>query len=524
MPTEIKKEYLHLFETRSAHDAARTRSSESYFEPWTAYTVANKSVSYNLPPYDYSQDYLTFRALESGTFTLTIPSYVNTTYLTSVSYSLDNGETWTTTNNTSSKVTITTPTVQTGGTVLWKGSGSAMSINSTSNRYSYFSSTGNYSASGNIMSLLYGDVFSGESALSVNYAFAYLFVTNKLVDASNMVLPATELTSNCYRTMFSGCSQMTEAPELPATTLASNCYYTMFYNCRALATAPTLPATTMVDYCYFGMFNGCAALTEAPELPATTLASNCYSAMFNNCTSLTTAPVLANTELASYCYSGMFYGCTSLTTAPALPATTLADGCYQSMFQGCTSLATAPLLPATTLAAGCYRAMFGHCTALTTAPELPITTLVNDCYYQMFIGCTALTTAPALPATTLANGCYRYMFEDCTSLTTAPALAATTLAEDCYSGMFYNCSALTTAPTLPATTLVSGCYYYMFQDCTNLNYIKAMFTTEPSTTYTNNWVYGVAASGTFVKNSAAEWNVTGVNGVPSGWTVQTATS
>jgi hypothetical protein len=36
------------------------------------------------------------------------------------------------------------------------------------------------------------------------------------------------------------------------------------------------------------------------------------------------------------------------------------------------------------------------------------------------------------------------------------------------------------------------------------------------------WVKGVASSGTFVKNSAATWDVTGVNGIPSGWTVETA--
>lgn len=51
-----------------------------------------------------------------------------------------------------------------------------------------------------------------------------------------------------------------------------------------------------------------------------------------------------------------------------------------------------------------------------------------------------------------------------------------------------------------------------------------MFTTTPSTTYCNNWVNGVKATGTFVKNSAATWNVTGTSGVPSGWTVQTASS
>ena len=90
--------------------------------------------------------------------------------------------------------------------------------------------------------------------------------------------------------------------------------------------------------------------------------------------------------------------------------------------------------------------------------------------------------------------------------------------------MFNGCTSLTSAPKLPATTLADRCYDYMFSGCKKLNYIKAMFTTTPSTSYTSNWVSGVAATGTFVKNSAATWNVTGVNGIPSGWTVTTASA
>ena len=62
----------------------------------------------------------------------------------------------------------------------------------------------------------------------------------------------------------------------------------------------------------------------------------------------------------------------------------------------------------------------------------------------------------------------------------------------------------------------------MFQGCTNLNYIKAMFTTYNAIA-TSKWVDGVASSGTFVKNASAQWDVTGTSGVPSGWTVVTAT-
>ena len=142
----------------------------------------------------------------------------------------------------------------------------------------------------------------------------------------------------------------------------------------------------------------------------------------------------------------------------------------------------------------------------------------------MFTGCTGLTTAPVLPATTLASQCYQSMFNGCTSLVNAPELPATTLATYCYSYMFQGCTSLTTVPELPATTLISSCYNFMFSGCTSLNYIKAMFTTTPSTTYTKNWVQNVAATGTFVKNSNASWTTTGVNGVPTGWTVQTASA
>ena len=398
----------------------------------------------------YTREYLTFEALEDGTFTLSIPANVNSTYMTSVSYSTDNGKTWTTTNVDSTAQTITTSTINAGNKVLWKGVGKQMAKSSSSNNYSYFSSTGNFNASGNIMSLLYGDEFANQVVFpsGSTYNFAELFLNaNKLISASNMVLPATTLASSCYRDIFYGCKSLTTAPSI-------------------------LPATTLVGNCYRSMFSGCTSLTTAPELPATTLASGCYQYMFQGCTSLTTAPELPATTLTTECYYQMFYGCTSLTTAPELPATTLTSGCYSSMFSGCTSLTTAPVLPATTLVGSCYHGMFNGCTSLTTAPELPATTLATYCYYQMFWNCTSLTTAPELPATTLANRCY--------------------------DSMFWFCS--------------------------KINYIKAMFTTTPSATYTNNWVNGVASTGTFVKNSAATWDVTGTNGIPTGWTVETASA
>ena len=404
--------------------------------------------------YYYHNEYLTFEALEDGTFSFSKDG---------LSYSLDNGTTW-----NALRAGSSTPTVNAGSKVLWKGSYHGTS---TSN-YACFGSTGKFNVSGNIMSLMFGDDFKDKTDLGgYSYCFYRLFYNlTKLVDASNLTLPAATLVPSCYQYMFSGCTALIKTPKLPATTLA--------------------------QYCYSYMFSECTSLTTSPELPATTLAQCCYQYMFSGCTKLTTAPELSTTILADYCYAGMFRRCTSLTTVPVLPATTLTQSCYAIMFSNCTSLTTAPELPTTTLALNCYDNMFSQCTSLTTAPELPATTLAGNCYINMFSNCTSLTTAPELPATTLASSCYSYMFQNCTSLTTAPEL--------------------------PATTLASSCYSYMFQNCSKLKHIKAMFTTTPTSYYTNGWVSGVSSYGTFVKNSAATWNVTGNDGVPSGWTIVTA--
>ena len=221
-------------------------------------------------------------------------------------------------------------------------------------------------------------------------------------------------------------------------------------------------------------------------------------------------------------FSYLFKDCYQLISAPELPATTLASGCYRSMFMYCYQLISAPELPATTLSSSCYSQMFCGCTSLTQAPELPATKLDNYCYRSMFSGCSSLAQAPELPATRLELSCYEAMFRDCTSLTQAPELPALSLIGSCYQSMFDGCSSLTAAPELPATSLQSECYSHMFSNCTNLNYIKMMATDINASNCLVSWVFGVSSTGTFVKNSAATWDVTGTNGIPEGWTVETA--
>lgn len=155
---------------------------------------------------------------------------------------------------------------------------------------------------------------------------------------------------------------------------------------------------------------------------------------------------------------------------------------------------------------------------------LPATTLSKNCYQLMFGSCTSLISAPSvLPALTLTSYCYVKMFYECEALVNAPAIHALTLADNCCFEMFRNCKSLVTAPILLASTLVNRCYEGLFKGCSKLNYIKAMFIDGGSFYETEGWVQSVAATGTFVKHAAATWDRTGNNGVPTGWTVETAT-
>ena len=280
------------------------------------------------------------------------------------------------------------------------------------------------------------------------------------------------------------------------------------------------------DYCFKYLFNENTYVRSHPSkriyLPSKILSLWCYYNMFGSCDNLTIPPVMDAIVVSQYCCDRMFYNCTSLQSTPVLEAPVMAFYCYNMMFYGCTSLSTVQPIKAKVLEQSCFSQMFQGCSHLTTAPELPVTLLAGNCYYQMFYGCSSLTATPALPATTVANSCYFRMFYGCINLVEAPSiLPALKLANSCYTQMFYNCSKLAAAPELPAKILVTGCYNQMFQGCSALNYIKALFTTKPNTNYCLSWVSNVASSGTFVKAEDATWNVSGNNGVPSGWTVYT---
>lgn len=302
--------------TRSGKHTAYTGSSSEVVEYDVNLTTSNKTISGEITvngatiPYSFTQDtgngsYLTFVALEDGTFTFTGSTSANT-----ISYSLDGGTTWSTPERN-----VTTPTVSSGNKVMWKGE---MSQASWLSGVGSFSSTCKFDAIGNIMSLLYGDSFLGKTSLKENYQFSYLFRESSVVNTDGLVLPATTLKEACYSDMFENCHQLeTSILELPANNSIYRAYLGMFHFCDKLRTAPIIKASSFGEQACMSMFNGCSSLTDVP--------SN----------------MLSGTSIGSQCFSDMFRGCTSLTKAPDLPATVYGGNGknnYDRMFSGCTSL------------------------------------------------------------------------------------------------------------------------------------------------------------------------------------------
>jgi len=217
---------------------------------------------------DYSTEYLTLNVTNSGT--ICWKSVGNTPR--TISYSLDNGSTWTEITSTSAGVSIN---VTTGDKVLLKGTNASYAT--SKENYSGFSGgTASFDVEGNIMSLIYGDNFIGNTTLTGTYNFCSMFKQSNVVSAENLVLPATVLTPHCYRALFANSPSLEVAPELPALTLADSCYKYMFQE-TSITTAPDLLAPTLVVSCYEGMFNVCSKLnyikclaTDISPISATT--------------------------------------------------------------------------------------------------------------------------------------------------------------------------------------------------------------------------------------------------------------
>lgn len=358
---------------------------------------------------------------------------------------------------------------------------------------------------------------------------------------------------NVFKQMFAGCISLKSAATLNLTSIGNSAcslmyegcislevakspnvcsgysHNKMFADCTGLVNAPSLTATTLRTACYYGMFSGCTSLTNVPTLPAVTLAGLCYGHMFIGCSSLVIAPsMVVNTFAASAC-SGMFANCVALYDASnEVFNSPSSNNALRCTYTGCISLKYAPTINAGNLGISSMQSTFYNCSALTDVGYIVVSGSVGASgLLTTFFACNSLVNVPSITVTDTTGGkACSGTFKSCVNIVNASSVVIKNMTGTyaCYE-MFRGCTKLKTGATLNALTISSYSYQNLYYGCSVLEYIKAMFTTTPSDTYTKNWVYGVptGSTGTFVKNSAAEWaNTFGVSAIPNGWTVQTA--
>ena len=246
-----------------------TISQDTFVEAYSTYrgrvsSVVSETCEYS-PVHHYENDYLTFRVRTAGT----LYWRANGDLAKTIDYSLNDGA-WT--SITSDSTTPPTITVAANDVVRFRGtnqsyatsktaySGFGFGEAGTSGQENYDTNAPELDIEGNIMSLVYGDNFVGQTTFNGGtYNFCSMFKKLKVVSAENLILPATTLTNYCYRAMFSWCTYLEEPPQLPATTLAQGVYWYMFEKC-AITTAPDLLAEHLVAECYGSMFTSCSNL------------------------------------------------------------------------------------------------------------------------------------------------------------------------------------------------------------------------------------------------------------------------
>lgn len=214
-------------------------------------------------------DYLAFTILSGGTI---VWGRENGDYGTGTTiYYNVNSTGW----NELSSISGTPISVNAGDVVKFRGDYN--SYGPRDNPVTFSGSTASFSLSGNIMSLVDSENFSDITQIPYSETFPFLFASCNVVDANQLLLPATTLKQWCYACMFRDCASLISAPALPATSLTYYCYFNMFNGCTSLTTAPELPAKSLVSYCYFHMFQGCSNLNYIKCLATNISASGSHS-------------------------------------------------------------------------------------------------------------------------------------------------------------------------------------------------------------------------------------------------------
>ena len=202
-------------------------------------------------------DYFRMDILTDGNITFNFHRDTTSDLAESISYSKDDGVTWTTLVNTPNKTAAKKYTVNvvTGDILLWKGKATCYSKPDGSYTFSNFAGSAKFNVSGNIMSMLGEDNFSSLKTIPANYCFRQFLSTSKVVDASGLKFPAKNVKMGCYRQVFLNCTSLKIAPKELLAPDGNGNYYEMFSGCSSLITPPILTSANPSDSYKQNMFS-----------------------------------------------------------------------------------------------------------------------------------------------------------------------------------------------------------------------------------------------------------------------------
>ena len=260
----MNQDLLRVFETESDYDSAKP----DFIYPTVSYVRDIDEVKYMEKPL---RNYFYIEALADG-MTVTLN---NTRQMPGMDFSLNapandleystDQQVWRRLpNNTAS------PTINTGERIYLRGNAtSAFDMTNMMMGIGFFNISRPCNVGGNIMSLLFNDDFEDKTDLTgYDAVFAGLFTQQPIVNASELLLPATTLTDGCYGGMFQGCTSLTTAPALPATTLADGCYTAMCAGCSNLNYIKMLATDISASDCLDSWVTGVSSTGTFVKNPA----------------------------------------------------------------------------------------------------------------------------------------------------------------------------------------------------------------------------------------------------------------
>lgn len=354
---------------------------------------------------------------------------------------------------------------------------------------------------------VYGDLRSvlGRGEIHTGWMLVNMFSSNNIIKCPDLYSPS--LNQSGFYNSLCWYSSITEPPKIYATGNVSKQSFEHTFRVTPLIHAPDFTSiNNNAVHEYFATFNGCINLKEmAKTKEEFSNSEGILQQTYLGCSHLTDTDrkITFSNGVGSYGMASTLENCSSITSTPTIKVKGNVDKyAFYHTFYNCSSLVEP-------------RIDLSGVTSMSSA---------GYNFYQMFKGCTKLKNAPITPTSTLSAGQYAFyeMFMNCDNLEEAPDFKFTTVSSYSARNMFRNCVKIKTAPPLRPKTLASNCYFYMFYGCSNLKSIYWYADAAPTSTYCNNWVYGVSPTGTFYRDIDATWTISyGNSNVPTGWKVKT---